>query len=75
MSIIEVILYNLFPAVLAAQVITVFRDVIPLIGIASIRIVLYLWNRVQKLQKIISQKMEQVKLLDDIKYEERVIHE
>lgn len=73
-SIIEVILYNLFPAALAAPVVMIMKDIIPLIGIASIRIVLYIWDRVQRLQNLVSQKIQQVKLLEDLKYEDRAIH-
>jgi hypothetical protein len=74
-SIIEVILYNLFPATLAAPVIVIMKDIIPLIGIASIRVILYLWASVQKFQSMVSQKPVHNKLLHDMKYENSTIHE
>jgi hypothetical protein len=50
-SIIEVILYNLFPATLAAPVVIVLKDVIPLLGVALMRLGLYIAIGLQKLQQ------------------------
>jgi len=59
-SIIEVVMYNLFPAALVAPVIIFFKDIIPLLGIALIRIGLHIIIYVQKFQNAVLQKLQHV---------------
>ena len=41
-------MYNLFPAALAAPVVTILKDIIPLLGIVLIRIGLYMASWLQR---------------------------
>ncbi len=63
-SIIEVILYNLFPAALAAPVIILLKDILPLIGVAVIRAGLYIMVSFQKLQHDIFHRTENEEMLE-----------
>jgi hypothetical protein len=67
-SITEVILYNLFPATLAAPIVMFIKEILPLVGVASIRMVLYIWDRLQKTQHMISQRVQHAKLLEGINF-------
>lgn len=57
-SIIEAIMYNLFPADLAAPVVIIVKDIIPLVGIAFIRIGIYVLSGLQKLQQGMSHSIQ-----------------
>jgi hypothetical protein len=67
-SIIELILFNLLPPALSAQVVHAVKDILPLLGIAFIRVGLYLAIWSQRLHNEMSQKLQQAKLfkLDNI---------
>lgn len=56
-------MYNLFPAALAAPVIIILKDIIPLLGIALKRIDLYIKMWVQKIHNTTFKKLQQAKLL------------
>jgi len=53
MTIVEIVLYNLFPAALADQLLVILKDITPLISIALVRIILYASIGMQKLQQLI----------------------
>jgi len=63
-SIVEVIMYNLFPAALAAPVIILLKDILPLIGVAVIRTGLYIMVSFQKLQHEIFHRTEDEEMLE-----------
>ncbi len=61
-------MFNLLPPALAAPVLAMVKDILPLLGIAFIRIGLYMSIWFQKLNTSMSQKLQQAKLfkLDNI---------
>lgn len=56
-------MYNLFPAALAAPVIIILKDIIPLLGMALKRIDLYIKMWVQKIHNTTFKKLQKAKLL------------
>ena len=61
-SIVEVVLFNLLPAPVAAPVVNMIKDAIPMLGIILIRLGLNISLEVQKVQNSMSQKIHQAKL-------------
>jgi len=61
-------MFNLLPPALAAQIVNMVKDILPLLGIALIRVGLYMAIWSQKIQHEMSQKLQQAKLfkLDNI---------
>lgn len=58
MTILEIILYNLFPAALADQLLVIVKDITPLISIALVRVILYATIGMQKLQQLVLRPQE-----------------
>jgi hypothetical protein len=62
MSIIEVVLFNLLPAPVAAPVMNMIKDIIPMLSILLIRISLYTALGFQKLHNSMTQKIQLARL-------------
>ena len=62
-SIIEVVMYNLFPATLAAPVTIILKEIIPLLGFALKLAGLFVMVWVQKIYATTFRKLQQAKLL------------
>jgi len=56
-------MYNLFPAALAAPVVILLKDILPLIGVAVMRVGLYIMVSLQKLQHDIFHRTENEEML------------
>lgn len=56
-------MFNLLPPALAVPVVTMIKDTLPLLGIALIRIGLYMSIFFQKFQTEMCQKLQHAKLL------------
>lgn len=56
-------MFNLLPPALATPVVTMVKNILPLFGIALIRVGLYMDILFQKLHNEMTQQLEQAKLL------------
>ena len=66
-------MFNLFPPALAAQVVTVMKDIIPLLGIALIRVGLYVAIWFKKFHHEMSQaKLFKLDNISDMRYNKRL---